>query len=135
MTKTIYRIAIYAHSTSLCDTLASLAAKFNGEQNNLSLNDFKTVAEANVIQYPSLNEGCKVEVLGDDLIHIERTIIKYSGEKETHTIMSIQKVEVMELEQPEMTPEQAREFLEGMQEAPTLSRTGINDKGNMEALN
>lgn len=126
-TKKQYRIAIYDHSNGLCDTLATLACKFNGGQNTLTLKQLQMVCDGNAIQYPSLYEGCKSELLEPDILHIERTI-----GKETHTIMSIQEIEVLELNMPEMQPHEARDILEELN--PILNR-GLNNPDNHEAIN
>lgn len=129
--KTIYRIAIYPNDNTICDTLAKLACRFNGGANKVTLQQLKTVAESEMILYPSTSEGCKTEMIDNTLLHIERKI----GEV-THTIMSIEEIEVLEMDMPEMTKEIARDILEdAKRESPTLSRTGINDTGDFEALN
>lgn len=92
----MYRIAIYPRSTGLCDTICGLAARFNGGENTLTLKQLHSVAESQVILYPSMNDGCKAELIGNDLLHIDRTI-----GNETLTILSIQEVEIIELDMPE----------------------------------
>lgn len=122
----MYRIAIYQHENMICDTLAKLACRFNGGVNKVTLKQLQTVADSEIIIYPSCG-ACKTELLEPDILHLERTI---NGE--THTIMSIQEVELLELDMPEMSGEEARDILDELN--PVLMR-GINNPDNPEPIN
>lgn len=130
MKKKMYRIALYKYANDVCEKLCSLAAKFNGGENKLTLSQLATLVNAKAIEYPSLYGDCKPELIGENLLHVELKI-----GSDIHTIMSIEEVEILELEVPELTPSMAKELLdqhhdevdappspEPPHEAPTLHR-------------
>jgi len=123
MKKKMYRIALYKYANDVCEKLCSLAAKFNGGENKLTLPQLATLVNAKAIEYPTLYSDCKPELIGENLLHIELKV----GDN-THTIMSIEEVEILELEVPELTPSMAKDILEQHHEevpphpAPTIHR-------------
>ena len=96
MKKTTFRVKLFEGSTSLCNDLVLLAAKSNGSNQKLSLNDLKTVAKGQQLQYPTLNRDTTVEQIGEHLLHID---IK-DGE-DYKTIAVIEEIEVFEIPTPE----------------------------------
>lgn len=98
MTKTHFRISIFDYATELCNKLAAMAAKANGGS-PITLEQLKTVAEGNILEYPSLNEGCVAELIGGHILHIDRKI-----GQEYKTVLAIEQVEILEMptiEEPE----------------------------------
>lgn len=116
---TTYRITIFdKYCLSLAETLAILAAKSNGNENKYSLQDLKNVAEGQKILYPSINENTTCELIGNNILHLDRKI----GE-DWQTTLIIEQVELFNLAD---------------EDAPTLNRyegTGIDNPDNMEILN
>jgi len=94
MKKTIYRTALFNGHNEPCEKVVLLAAKSNGGA-VIGLNDLKTVVDAMKIEYPLLFTDLTVELIGDNLLHIDRKI----GD-EYETVCSIERVEILELEQP-----------------------------------
>lgn len=96
MKKSTFRVKLMEGSTSLCDTLVVLAAKSNGGEKKLSLEQLKTVADAEVIKYPHPNIDTQVELIGENLLHIDRKI----GD-DFVTVAIIEQIEVFEVSTPE----------------------------------
>jgi hypothetical protein len=95
MKKTTFRINLCEGSNSLCETLALLAAHSNGGKSKLSLSQLKTVADGKIIEYPYNNENTKAELIGNNLLHIDRKV----GD-EIRTVCSIEEIEVFEIATP-----------------------------------
>jgi len=93
MKKTIYRTALFNGFNEPCEKVVLLAAKSNGGA-IISLNDLKTVVDAMKIEYPLLCVDLKAELIGDNLLHIDRKI----GEQ-YEKVCSIERVEILELEE------------------------------------
>lgn len=93
MTKTHYRISLFPDCTSLCEKLAAMAAKSNGGA-AYSLEQLKTVADGNILEYPTMNEGCTAELVGGCTLHIDRKI-----GKEYKTVLVIEQIEIMAMPQ------------------------------------
>lgn len=96
MKKTIFRVTLFSHADDLCEKLVAMAAKANGGA-KISLKDIKTVSDGNSIQYPSLYGERTAEIIGGNMLHIDRKI-----GTEYHTVCAIQEVEVFEM--PETSP-------------------------------
>lgn len=97
MTKTHFRISLYPNSNILlCERLALLAAMANGGSINLTMEQLKTIADGNILEYSAMNAGCAAELIGGHILHIDRKI----GEK-YQTVLVIEQVEIMFVEQPE----------------------------------
>lgn len=93
MTTKKFRITLLPNADSLCEKLAVLAAKSNGGQ-PVTLTQLKTVIDSYAIEYPTLYGDTVAELIGENLLHIDRKI----GES-WHTVAVIEEVEIME---PEM---------------------------------
>lgn len=94
MKTTQFRIKLFDGSTSLADTIALLAAKSNGGK-SYTIAQLKGVFEAECLLYPSLNGGCQAELIGENMLHIDRKI----GE-DVKTICEIEQVEIWEVPAP-----------------------------------
>ena len=91
-----FRICLYPGSNTLCNTLAILAAKFNGGANAMTIEQIKTVAEGNILEYPSMNEGFIVEQVGEHTLHIDK-----KGDTEYSTVLSLDLIEIGTLKMQE----------------------------------
>jgi len=90
MKKTTYfRIELCEGATSLCDTITVLAAKANGGK-AITLQQLKIVADGALIQYPILNDDVTIEMIGDNVLHVDRKI----GD-EYRTVCRIEEVELL----------------------------------------
>lgn len=94
MLKKQFRISLSEGANRLCETLATMAAYGNGGR-PVTIENLKLVADANLIEYPTINEGCTVEPIGQNLLHIDRKI-----GAEYKNILKIELIEVMEPELP-----------------------------------
>jgi len=94
MKKTIYRTALFNGHNEPCEKLVLLAAKSNGGA-AISLNDLKTVVDANRIQWPTLYGDLTAEIIGERILHVDRKM----GEQ-YETVCRIEQVEILELEEP-----------------------------------
>lgn len=90
--KKYYRITIYKNH-DLCDILVPLAAKSNGGQ-YFTLAELVATAKARKMTYPSLCGEFTAELIGDSLLHIDAK----TGANTYETVLSIEEVEVFELE-------------------------------------
>ena len=109
MKKKMYRITLMPNCNGLAETLAILAAKSNGHENKYSLEDLKNVAEGQKILYPSSNEGITCEVLSPNLLHLDRKILD-----SYETVLIIEQVEIIELDVPTLTRQDAQDLLDGI---------------------
>lgn len=80
------------HSTGLADTLAVMAAKANGNDKSFTLANLKTVADGQILLYPSLNENTACELIGENILHLDRKV----GDN-YETVLRIEQVEIMEV--------------------------------------
>lgn len=90
MTKTQFRISLFENANSLCEKLAGMAARSNGCA-AFTLGQIKSVAEGNIIEYPTINKGYTASLENNRL-----TITETRGE-ETKTVLSIEQIDVVEL--------------------------------------
>ena len=95
MLKKQFRISLSEGANRLCETLATMAAYGNGGR-PVTIENLKTVADGNLIEFPTSNEGCTVEPIGENVLHIDRKI-----GAEYKNILKIELIEVMEPELPE----------------------------------
>ena len=88
------RITLFdQHSNSLCETLALQAAKSNGSDNKITLNQLKMIADGQVLLYPHGNKDTTAELIGDNhYLHIDRKV----GDDYV-TALIIEQVEIVEL--------------------------------------
>jgi len=91
MKKTIFRTTLLDGSNDLCNTLVLMAAKSNGGA-KIALNQLQMIAEANKIQWPVLYGDITAELIGENLLHIDKKI----GE-DYQTVCIIEQVEVFEM--------------------------------------
>ena len=90
-----YRISLHKGSNQLAQELAILAAKSNGGE-YISLQQLKAIVEAQRLLYPVTTEGVQCEIIGESLLHLDKPV---SGEELPCTVLVIEEVEVMELEE------------------------------------
>ena len=114
--KTLYRITLLEHSNGLAETLATLAAKSNGGK-YLTVHQLKSVADGQIILYPSINEETTCEVLDENTLHLDRKV-----RDNYETVLMLEQVAIMEL---------------AKEEAPTLfvHENGLLDKDREELIN
>jgi len=109
--KTMYRIYLMPHSTSLAEKMAIMAAQSNGEVKPYTLKQIKMVADGNILEYEALNRDTTCELIGENVLHLDRKV----GEQ-YETVLRIEKVEILDV--------------------PTLSyQTGIANPEFMECIN
>ena len=90
-----YRISLFKGNNQLSQQLAVLAAKSNGGE-YISLPELNGIVEAEKRLYPASNEGVQCEIIGESLLHLDKPV---SGEELPCTVLVIEEVEVMELEE------------------------------------
>jgi hypothetical protein len=116
MKRNIYRVSLFPNSNSMCDTIALFAAGFNGGKNAYTLEDLRVTAQGYKMLYPSLSDECNVELIGENTLHIDRKV-----NDQYETVLSIEQVEILELELPKITNEEAKDLLEEIRDnTPTL---------------
>ena len=91
MKRNYFRIELSDDATALCNVLVSLAAKSNGGEVKYTLEQMKTVADGNLIEYPNANKDTTCEIIGDTILHIDRKI----GDN-YKTVCRIEQVEIVE---------------------------------------
>ena len=90
-----YRISLHKGSNQLAEQLALLAAKSNGGE-YISLTELKGIVEGQKRLYPLSNEGVQCEIIGESVLHLDKPV---SGEELPCTVLVIEEVELMELEE------------------------------------
>ena len=90
--KTMFRISLMPNATSLAEKMAVMAAENNGGARQFTLSQIKTVADGNLLEYPSLNKDTTCELIGENLLHLDRKV----GEN-YETVLAIEQVEIMEV--------------------------------------
>lgn len=90
-----YKISLHKGANQLAQELAVLAAKSNGGE-YISLAELKGIVEAEKRLYPASNEGVQCEIIGESLLHLDKPV---SGEELPCTVLVIEEVDVMELEE------------------------------------
>jgi len=88
----MYRISLLPNSNSLAENLAVIAARVNGGQNAYSLEQMKTIADGNVLQYPALYENHTCEIIGDHILHLDRKV----GDN-YETVLILEQVDILEV--------------------------------------
>jgi len=109
----MYRISLLPNSNSLAENLAVIAARVNGGLNAYSLEQIKTVADGNILEYPSLYPDTTCEIIGDHILHLDRKV----GDN-YETVLILEQVDILEV--------------------PTISsyeNTSLLDDNNHELLN
>lgn len=121
MKKTIFRVTLFEGSDDLCEKLVAMAAKANGGA-KITLKDLKTVSDGNTIQYPILYGNRQAEIIGENILHIDRKI----GE-DYKTVCVIEQVDVVDLKNPlESALSWDDEIPEGMFQQPGIHNMGDN---------
>ncbi len=126
--KKIFRIELFSLDCSWIKDIALIAAISNGGKNpdvKINIDGLEFYAKVKRVEWEA------------NTYTITRTSPhSFTIDKETVCFLSITEVEVFDLDLPQVTASEARDILEEIRDnAPTLSNTGINDSGNMEALN
>ena len=106
----MYRIELRKNG-GLASELCTLAALSNGTGNYVSIQDLVSVAKTEMIKYTGLNEGITVSLIGDHTLMLD---------KGTENLLCLTEVEILELDKPEITNEQARDILEDMRDEHPL---------------
>lgn len=126
--KLMYRIEL-KDQYGLAKDLTLLAALSNGGKRYISLTELEMVAKSEMINYPSLNEGVTIHLIGTDLLI----------DKGTENILHIQEIEVMDLDMPQVSAQDARDILNDLSGVPIIDRylnpQGLADNNNHECLN
>jgi len=124
-TQKIYRILLTDRDSMFTD-IALDAAVSNGSK-YVSINQLAEVAKGMCRKYPSTGSCHTVNVIGNVL-----TI-----DKETENVLIIEEVEVVDLEMPQISAQEAKDLIEAAKdEAPTLNRnTGLADEQHEHLLN
>lgn len=89
-TKTHLRIYTF-EETSLCNKIAGYAALFNGGKPQYGIKGLEIIAQSDMLQYPSINEGVSITAFPNSL-----TIDRTNSVGETKCIMAIELVEHLE---------------------------------------
>lgn len=111
MKKKLYRIELRQDYSYLTQQLVLISARSNGGE-YYGISELKAVAETLRLSQPEY----VVQQIGDSILHIDKT----ENGKTVH-ILSITEVEVLELDMPEITAEEAKDILEEIREhSPTL---------------
>ena len=113
MKRKMYRIELKSIG-GLANELATLAALSNGGK-YISLKDMESIAKVECIKLPMTNEGVSVNPIGENVLTLDRG---------TENLLVLTEVEIMELDCPTLTRQDATDIL-----------TGIADEKNFEALN
>lgn len=124
MTKKIYRIELKERDSIFTDMVLDAALSNGG--NYVPLNEIAATANYLCRKYPATGSMHTVNLIGNSL-----TI-----DKGTENIVTITEVEVMELDMPQITSQEAKDILSGV---PTIDRylnpQGLADNSNHELLN
>lgn len=121
--KRMYRIELTERDSVFTDMVLN-AANSNGG-NYVPINEIEATAKAMCRKYPTTGSMHTVNLIGNVL-----TIDKGSV-----NIVTITEIEVMEIEAPQLSNQEAKDILTG---TPTIDRylnTGIADNNNHEQLN
>jgi len=65
-----FRITLFENANNLCKDLAVLAASKNGGR-ELSISDLYIVGKGGVINYPNINSGVSIELIGDTQLCVD----------------------------------------------------------------
>ena len=92
MKKTMYRISLLPNHNLLCQELAIEAARSNGGSELISIPYLENYFNHETKKYPVSNMDMTFEVIGDNLIHVDRKV----GDK-YETVLIIEQVDIMEV--------------------------------------
>ena len=119
----MYRIEL-TQTNSLSQDVVIMASLSNGSGKYISLQDMESNVKVDLIRFPTTNDGISVTVT-DNVLTIDR---------KDENILTITEVEIMELDKPQLSNEEARAIIG----VPTIDRyagTGIADENIQELLN
>lgn len=120
--KKIFRIELKSMEWFIAKDIAVLAAFSNGSDTKLTIEELATSAKVRNAEFS--DQPFTISLIGKDLLI----------DKGTVNLLHLTEIEVMDLEMPQMTAQDARDILDEL--APTLHRqTGIADINNHENLN
>lgn len=119
--KKMYRILL-ADRDSIFTDIALDAANSNGAK-YVPIEQLEAVANGMCRKYPSTGKYHTVTLIGNVL-----TI-----DKDSDNILTIEEVEVMELDKPQLSNQEAKDILDEIN--PVLNRQGIANPDNHENLN
>jgi len=131
MKRKMYRISLVNDFTYLTQSLVLMAARSNGGKYK-SIDELKTVGETLQLSQPDYI----VYKVHDNLLHID---YKAPNSGKLSHILSIEEVEVFELDMPEITQQEAKDLLDEISGVPTIDQylkpQGLADNSNHELLN
>jgi len=122
MKKKMYRIELKEIDTIFTDMVLMAAAANGGDYK--PLNKIADAADWLCQRYPTTGECHTVNRIGNYALSID---------KGTKNILLITEIEVMELDMPEITTQEAKDLLDEIN--PVLNRQGINNPDHHENLN
>ena len=100
--KLIYRIELASwNKQDIAEEITLLAALSNGGKYR-SLKELSEHAKIEAMKYPGLNSDVSINIIGDNVLTID---------KGTKSLLILTEVEIMELKQPEISPDEARSIL------------------------
>jgi len=123
--KKMYRIELYTLDYGVAKDTAMVAAYFNGQQCSINLIGLQAYANVKIAEmgYTDMT----VTLIGN-VLHID---------KGTKALLKLEEVEVMELELPQITSQEAKDILPKINpnEVPTINRGTLIDGNADELLN
>ena len=122
--KRMYRIEL-TQTNSLSQDVVIMASLSNGSGKYISLQDMESNVKVDLIRFPTTNDGISVTVSGNVL-----TI-----DRRNENILTITEVEIMELDKPSLSNQEAKDILTGTPTIDSYLNTGIADNNNHEQLN
>lgn len=123
MKKRIYRIELREIDSIFKDMVLEAAISNSGAY--VPLSEIASGANHLCRKYPTTGSCHTVNLVGN-VLHIDK------GEQ---NIVTITEIEVIDLEMPQITSQEARDILDEISGVPTIDRYGITDENNMELLN
>jgi len=121
MKKKMYRIELKSLDYGMAKDAAIVAALANGNGCDINLIGLKAYANVKKAEYGY--DDVTISLIGNCLLI----------DKGTKNLLVITEVEIMELDMPEITAQEAKDLLDEL--APTLNRQGINNPDLHENLN
>ena len=85
----------------------------------------ESIVKVELIRFPTTNEGISVTVSGN--------VLTIDGKNEN--ILTVTEVEIMEIEKPQLSNQEAKDILTGVPTIDSYAGTGIADNNNHENLN
>lgn len=120
----MYRVEL-SKTNSLAEQISITACLSNGSGKYISLQDMESIIKVEIIRYPATNDNVSVTVTNNVL-----TI-----DKETENILTITEVEIMELDKPQLSNQEAKDIVSGVPSIDSYLNTGIGNTDAHENLN